>query len=283
MPGSAGKAGWTGAGGGGERRRPGVSQPRQPPAAYRRARRVSPTLAAPRRQGAGMDPVVRPTPRTPCTPAPGAADTCPSTWAHRCLPCIGLKVPLLGVASPGNAGSGPAVAVPGAGSLTATLSGETGKPQGLGASRARVHWVPSHSCLAPPGPRGHRLLWANKPRAEAQLVTGVSCLPQPWGRNTVSQGQAPAWAGWAGTPAGPPLQAGAQQAPVTRVLEFSARRGARCSQIPSSSCARSRRLTAADSRHWQGELGGDPWPRASVGGQWGPPGAWGPPSSSAPH
>lgn len=136
---------------------------------------------------------------------------------------------------------------------------------------------------SPPGPWGHRLLWANKPRAEAQLVTGVSCLPQPWGRNTVSQGQAPAWAGWAGTPAGPPLQAGSQQAPVTRVLEFSARRGARCSQIPSSSCARSRRLAAADSRHWQGEPGGDPWPRASVGGQWGPPGAWGPPSSPAPH
>lgn len=193
----------------------------------------------------------------------------------------GPKVPLLAAASPGNAGSGPAVTVPGAGSLTATLSGGTGKPQGLGASRARVRWVPSHSCLAPPW--GHRLLWANKPRAEAQLVTGVSCLPQPWGRNAMSQGQAPARAGWAGTPAGPPLQAGSQQAPVTRVLEFSARRGARCSQIPSSSCARSRRLTAADSRRWQGEPGGDPRPRALVGGQWGPPGAWGPPSSPAPH
>lgn len=220
----------------------------------------------------------------PAHPMHARAGCCRHMSQHMGTPLLaGLKAPLLGVASPGNAGSGPAVAVPGAGSLTATLSGETGKPQGLGASRARVHWVPSHSCLAPPGPRGHRLLWANKPRAEAQLVTGVSCLPQPWGRNTVSQGQAPAWAGWAGTPAGPPLQAGAQQAPVTRVLEFSARRGARCSQIPSSSCARSRRLTAADSRHWQGELGGDPWPRASVGGQWGPPGAWGPPSSSAPH
>lgn len=144
---------------------------------------------------------------------------------------------------------------------------------------------PAAPALPPPRPQGHRLLWANKPQAEAQLVTGVSRLPQPWGRNILSQGQAPAqpgW-GWAGAPAGPPLQAGSQQAPVTQVLEFSARRGARRSQIPSSSHTRSSQLTAADSRRWQGKPGGEPRPRASVGGQWGPPSSWCPPSSPAPY
>lgn len=55
-----------------------------------------------------------------------------------------------------------------------------------------------------PGP-SHRLLWANKPQAEAQLVTGVPRLPQPRGRNTVSQVQAPARSGcrWVDTQQGP--------------------------------------------------------------------------------
>lgn len=89
----------------------------------------------------------------------------------------------------------------------------------------------------PPRPWGRRrLLWVNKPQAEVQLVTRVSRQPQPWGRNTEFQGQAPAWRGWGwvGTLAGPTLQAGTRQVPVTRVLVFSARHGVRCSSTPSS-------------------------------------------------
>lgn len=125
---------------------------------------------------------------------------------------------------------------------------------------------------------GHRLLWANKPQAEVQLVTGVPRLPQPRGRNTVSQVQAPARPGcrWVGTPAGPPRRSKWHE---FRCSQPGAGQGAgKSPPLP----ARSRQLTAADSHCSRGNPEGTP--ALCIGGvQWGPHGSWCPSSTPAPR
>lgn len=155
----------------------------------------------------------------------------------------------------------------------------TGKPRGRGAP-----------ALPPPTPRprGHRLLRANKPQAEAQLVTGVSRLPQPpRGRNMVSPGTSPSVAGtgMGGWPGRAP--SAGRVPPSTRDMSFGVLSQAQ-SEVPPNplvfpGCGAD---SSPPQTHTAGRASGEGTPgpehRGGGGVQRGPPGACCPPSSPAP-